>query len=427
MSRNTRQTSATPPPSAFAGATRSSGPGRRYSGVVRTVVLAGLMAVAAGFATGCSSSPKKPKPVLTGDPLVDGENFIQNGPEKDRVLWQYRTGLTALRLGRRDLAKQYLDDALARIQGIYGKDDEARKARGYFREESKKTFIGEPYERSMAWFYRGILYWMDGEPDNARACFRSGQVMDSDTEEKTYSGDYVLFDLLDGYITTRLGGDGAAAVQRAQTNAHMWKPPVFSPKANLLVFVDYGPGPTKFATGEYREQLRFSGGRSPVVSASIRLGDATGKAAPYDDLYFQASTRGGRVMDHVLANKAVFKKSTDIAGTVGIVSGAVLATSHNRDMQMAGLAVLGAGIVTKMFSASATPQADVRAWDNLPLYLSFVAFEVPPGTHTLTVDFLDDQGRTVAGQTKTATVTVPEGGRETVIYVSDKSTTPQKP
>jgi hypothetical protein len=375
---------------------------------------------------GCASSPKAPKARVTGDLLIDGPQFIEHGPERDRVLWQYRTGLAALRQNQHDVARRYLEDAITRIQGIYGKDDDARKARGYFREESKKTFIGEPYERSMAWFYRGLLYWMEGEPDNARACFRSGQVMDSDTEEKTYSGDYVLLDYLDGYITTRLNGDGADAIRRAQTNAHLWKPPEFSPKANLIVFVDYGPGPTKFATGEYHEQLRFAGGKSQVVSATVTVNSAVGKAVPYDDLYFQASTRGGRVMDHVLANKAVFKKSTDIAGTVGIVGGSVLATTSNsKDAQIAGLAMVGAGVVSKIFSASATPQADVRTWDNLPLYLSVVAFQVPPGACALHVDFLDDQSRTVAGLTKTITLTIPENGPEKVVYVSDKSSTPQ--
>jgi hypothetical protein len=31
------------------------------------------------------------------------------------------------------------------------------------------VFIGEPYERAMAYYYRGLLYWRDGEIDNARA------------------------------------------------------------------------------------------------------------------------------------------------------------------------------------------------------------------------------------------------------------------
>jgi len=386
--------------------------------------MAWLVCLAAAFALGCASN-KPPAHQLTGDVITDGEYAIEHGPEKDRVLWHYRVALAAMRRGQFDLAKQHLDSAIARISNIYGKDESARKARGYFAAEAKKTFIGEPYERAMAYFYRGILYWRDGEPDNMRACLRSALLMDSDTEDKTYSGDYVLFDYLDGYITERLHGDGADAIKRAQSEARMWRPPDFPLAANVMVFVDYGPGPHKYATGQYAEELRFRGGKSPVVSARVTTAGIVGKAVPYDDLLFQATTRGGRAMDHVLGNKAVFKRTTDTAGTAAIIAGAVTATSGNRNAQMAGLALVGAGLITKMFSSAATPQADVRMWDNLPLYLSFVALELPPGPHTLTIEFLDAQERVVSNFTRVVQVTVPEVPQDTVVYVSDTSITPQ--
>src|SRR6266545_4689284 len=288
-----------------------------------------------------------------------------------------------------------------------------------------RHLTGEPYERAMAYFYRGLLYWKEGEPDNARACFRSGQLMDSDTEEKSYSGDYVLFDYLDGYITIKLGGDGSDAMKRAQTEARFWRPPDFSPKANVMVFVDYGPGPKKFATGQYAEQLRFSGGVSQVRSAMVKAGELIGKAVPYDDLYFQATTRGGRVMDHVLGNKAVFKSATDTAGNAAIISGAVLGTTRNRETQIAGLALVGAGLVSKIFSAAAIPEADIRMWDNLPLFVSFVALELPPGQHTLSVEFHDATDHLIPGLTKVVNLNVPAGAGDKVVYVSDKSITPQ--
>ena len=56
----------------------------------------------------------------------------------------------------------------------------------------------------------------------------------------------------------------------------------------------------------------------PAEQQSVHVG-------PYDDLNFQATTRGGRVMDHILANKAVFKSATDTAGNVAIVGGAITA------------------------------------------------------------------------------------------------------
>ena len=369
---------------------------------------------------GCATKPAAPP--LTGDPMVDGDNAIQHGPERDRVLWQYRTGLVAMRRGQFADAKKYFDDALARISGLYGTDAAAKKSRRAFSSEAKKTFVGEPYERVMAWYYRGILYWMDGEPDNARACFRSGELMDADAEEHSYKADYVLLDYLDGFITAKLGGDGSDAFKRAEEQARKWKLPAFSSQANVLVFVEYGNAPVKFATGEYHHQLRFRARPAPVQNALAKLDDGTGKAVPYDDLVFQATTRGGRAMDHVLGNKAVFKKTAEGVGTAALVTGAVLATHH--ETEVAGLATMGVGLIAKIVGSATNPTADTRTWDNLPQYLSFVAFEAPPGAHTLLVDFLDDQGRVIAGHTRTVTFTV-TAGRESVVFVSDRSTTPQ--
>src|SRR6476646_6816332 len=109
-------------------------------------------------------------------------------PERDRVLHDYRFAATALRQGKFDEAKARLDDAIARIGGIITNDAEAAKARGLFTAEATKPFIGEPYERVMAYYYRGILYWRDGEPDNARACFRTAELEDSSSEGEKYNG-----------------------------------------------------------------------------------------------------------------------------------------------------------------------------------------------------------------------------------------------
>lgn len=209
------------------------------------------------LAAGCASTGPQPKVVLTGNLMVDGPNMIAHGPPRDRVLWQYKTAAAAMRQGNFELARQYLQDALTTLQGIYGPDPNARKARGYFHAESKKTFIGEPYERSMAYIYRGILYWMDGEPDNARACFRSAELEDSDTEKREYAGDWVLPDYLDGLVTMKLGGDGSDPFKRAQANARNIKLPPYNPKANVLFFFEFGPGPTSTQRGSMRKSSAF--------------------------------------------------------------------------------------------------------------------------------------------------------------------------
>ncbi len=374
--------------------------------------------------TGCASTPQ-PKIVLTGDIMVDGPKMIAAGPPRDKMLWQYRTASAAMRRGQFDVAKPLLDDALLTLGGVYGKDAEARKSRGLFNKEARKTFIGEPYERSMAYFYRGVLYWRDGELDNARACFRSAEFEDSDAENKEYKGDWVLPDYLDGLATTKLSGDGSDALKRAKASAKNINLPDYQPKANVLFIVEYGPGPQKYRAGQYGEELRFRTRGSPVLSAQLKTGSINLPVAPCDDLNFQATTRGGRVMDHVLANKAVFKRTTDNLGDVALIGGLTTATvSDDRTAQNIGFGVALAGLIAKGISSATTPEADTRQWDNLPQFISFASVRLAPGTNVVTVEFNDARGFANPALTKTITVTVPPD-QDKVVFVSDSSTTPQ--
>jgi len=384
----------------------------------RTGWIAGALLV---LSTGCVTTPPAPPYIATGDPLADGLAMIERCPERDRVLWQYRTALAALRQNQYDQAKTLLDAALERLQGIYGPDAEARKSRRLFQAEARKTFLGEPYERAMAYTYRGILYWRDGEPDNARACFLSAQLMDSDAEEQAYANDYALLEYLDGFAMTRIGGDGQEALTRARAVARLTQPPDYPVDSNLLVFADAGRGPVKFATGEYQQELRFRPGQSRASRIRLRAGDQTMWLEPWDDLTFQATTRGGRAMDHVLGNKAVFKRTADTFGDAAIIGGAVMASQRDRGSAVdeVGAGLMVAGLLSKILAAATTPNADTRTWDNLPQYLFFGALTLPAGEHRLVVEFLDDQGRAFSEATRTVDITVAGTGSDTVLYFSD--------
>ncbi|HEV8541646.1 MAG TPA: hypothetical protein VGR78_04570 [Verrucomicrobiae bacterium] len=368
------------------------------------------------FLTACASAPKETW-TRTGDPITDGQTAIAQGPEKDRVLWQYRTGLAEFRKGNYAEAQRLFGDALQRVGGIIGPDAAAKKSRGLFHEESKKTFIGEPYERVMAYFYAGILYWMNGEPDNARACFRNGQLQDSDTENREYANDWVLMDYLDGFISGRyFSDDSPDAFQRAQKSFKLGQLPPFSKTANTMVFLEFGQGPTKYATGEYGQELRIRPGHSVVQGAWVKVDNKAVRIGPYDDLNFQATTRGGRVMDHILANKAVFKTTTDTIGNAAIVGGAIAATQHGGEE--VGVGLLAAGIISKVVAAATTPAADIRTWDNLPGYISFVALDLPVGPHSATIQFTDAAGTILPSLTKTISFSVSQGN-SAVLFASD--------
>jgi tetratricopeptide (TPR) repeat protein len=352
-------------------------------------------------------------------------------PERDRVLHDYRFAATALRQGKFDEAKSRLDDAIARIGGIITNDAEAAKARGLFTAEATKPFIGEPYERVMAYYYRGILYWRDGQPDNARACFRSGQVIDSDPEHEHYDADYVLLDYLDGLASAKLSADGSDALARAQAHAgEKISLPTYNPAANVLVFAEFGYGPRKYAAGQHGEMLRFHVDDSPSRSARLILdnGRMVVPLPAYDDIGYQATTRGGRVMDHILGNKAYFKAGANAAGDVAL-AGAMIANDQARrrerqgkDGDDANLTALGLGIlgvIGKVASAATQTQADTRQWTNLPQRLSFAAVKLPPGEHGGRLEFIDRDGNVLEQRTQPVTFSVGPDDRDTVVFLSE--------
>lgn len=384
------------------------------------------MLAASLLLAGCATAPQQPAFVPTGDPIVDGNARLATAKPQDRVLWDYRIAASALRLGQFEEARAKLDDAILNIGGIIANSADAKKARSLFSGEESKLFIGEPYERVMAYYYRGLLYWRDGQPDNARACFRTGQFIDSDAETDSYKSDYVLLDYLDGLASTKLSADGSDALKRARASTRGAKLPDYDRQANVLVFAEYGRGPRKYQGGEYREQLRFMVQDSPAQSATLTIAGRTVPLPAYDDLNYQATTRGGRVMDHILGNKAVFKSTTNTIGDVALIGSVIAAENihHSSGRRSEGsentaIALGAIGLISKLAAAAATPDADIRTWDNLPQRLSFAALRLPAGTHRGTLEFFDASGRKLESSTQEVAIDVGDPSEDTVVFLSE--------
>ena len=342
---------------------------------------------------------------------------------QDRILVNNILATAAMNSGRYAEAKVFLDDTVACLGGINANDKTARKARSVFYAEDSKNFRGEPFERVMAYYYRGILYWMDGDLQNARACFRSGQFEDSDVENHEYANDYVLLDYLDGLITTKLLADGSDAFKRASTISgtnviKLLNPPPYTPKANVQLFVEFGKGPKKTAEGQFHEMLKIQPSRSGAVAAVVKIEDQTFRLAPYDDLAYQATTRGGRVMDHIMKNKVVFKTTSKDVGKVLLVAAVAAASQKDGGPAAAVLLILGGAAYGMSYLAN--PACDIRAWWNLPQYLAFVSLSLPAGDYHVSVQFLDKKDVPIGCLDRTFRIKVNDQTKDTIVFISDK-------
>ena len=367
--------------------------------------------------TACQSPNIRPVPEFNGDLIAAGRQEIAKASAQDKNLYRLITALHALKLGQTKVARELFDEAMPSAGQILKADASTRMAKSLFSPENVKGFHGEPFERAMGWFYRGMIYWMDGESENARACFRTAQLMDALAEKAKYRADWVILDYLDGFITTKLGKDGTEALKRAQSNAGKNKLPDYDKNANVLFVLQTGFGPVKKSGGDVGEELIYDGGYSGTQSIRITVKDQQVTAPIFDNLTHQASTRGNRAMDLILARKATVKKTADTIGDIGTIPGVVLMDFE--DTQEAGLALLGVGLIGKFIGGSVEPQADTRTWNNLPQHLSFASLQLPAGKHQAIIQFLDASGTALPELQKSVMLNV-QTGHNTVVFVADK-------
>ena len=93
-------------------------------------------------------------------------------------------------------AKKHLLDAYTSVEGFFDPASEKR-AMSLWGAEVEKVYKGEPYEQATLSLLVGLLLLEDGDVDNALACFKNGQISDSDVEEELFKSDYGLLQLLE--------------------------------------------------------------------------------------------------------------------------------------------------------------------------------------------------------------------------------------
>jgi tetratricopeptide (TPR) repeat protein len=314
--------------------------------------------------------------------------------ERNAVLNNMRAGLAAMDTGHYALAASAFDAALGPIEAIYADNPQAAQARSLFAQEASKPFRGEPYERMMAYYYRGVLYLRAGDWGNARASFRAAMLQDSLAEEEQFRADAGIMAWLEGWASHCEGNRplaNGAFDEATRLSGGLRRP---SADDNLLLIGELGSAPAKVAAGSRRELLRIlasstnfedgaeftlgqpqGGSRGASGPSSVVWGGRSVRADRSESISWQAVTRGGRQFDSILAGKAQFQSSASASSSGLINAGGAIGGAP-------GLVIIGIGLAAAGAAAGTNAEADTRAWDNLPDRLVFTSMAVSTNSVT---------------------------------------------
>lgn len=356
--------------------------------------------------TGCASLPFGPsnedwKQAEIRSGSVDAPDDLRpyytvlyaEGPRNETLNWM-KIGSRAIQIGSWPNARTAFDECIRHIESLQKGNPNAEEAKDTFTAEEIKPFKGEPYERVMVYLYRALIYYQEGDYSNCIAACKSGFLQDQSSEGQEYLADFQSLEFLTCLAWQKMGRPSDAADAWIRLRKLNDRLPEKMPEVGdrPLVVLQYGGAPIKIAFGNYGEKLGFQ----ESSSSASAVGVPSGWIAPGDNLAYQATTRGGRQMDHVLGDKAVFKGATDAAGSVLVVGGAVAAMEglkrKDDTTAIAGGAAVLAGIVSKALSASSNPRADTRAWNTLPAVIFLGLGPLNENTKEIEVEFLTNGG-----------------------------------
>ena len=312
-----------------------------------------------------------------------------------------------LRLGSALLPAYELDEAEAAFLRAWevinstGVNAGGRTLGAVLVDEKIKVWKGEPFERAMASFYLGLIYYMRHDYGNARGAFENAlfKLRDFDPEKESEAHDvesnFALASLMLAKSFQRLGREDLA---RANFDYVTKNHPHLAPlaeyerneQANLLLVVDHGYGPRKvtdfdgaivgFGPTPYEEGPIGQ----PRVTVDGRPIDVGNVARPPFDLLAMAQDRKWQSIDTIRTVKSAVGMGLIFGGAI---TGADALGNRYGDRQRDNLIVAGALIGTGLL-LKATSQADIRQWEMLPRTTFIIPLKVEPGTHEVTVEFL---------------------------------------
>ena len=344
--------------------------------------------------------------------------YEEASKERDRncALWDNQLG--SLYLAQDDYDKAL--DAFLRAHYIMNNipafKELEHKATALTGSEDKKAYKGDPYEKAMNSLYVGLLLYNDGDLENAMAAFKNGILADSDSKEETYQSDIAFLYLISARIAKKSGNkslsdDYLKAVKELSTNPNysllglndMLINKMLDLKNNVLLVFEFGEGPIKSRRGAYGELAVINGDHYDVKGWRITVDNNEKNIhTTYSntDIFFQSSTRGGRVMDGILKGKAQFKSNSAKTAVAMMDVSQQLANQANQMRAMnpyadttgyalaSGVAMLFAGC-SAVASSITNPKADIRCWSLLPEHIIIFPMYLEQGKHSIDAEFIN--------------------------------------
>lgn len=314
----------------------------------------------------------------------------------DRPMFRLQLASVLLMEGKRDEAHQTLTDAQEELETLFDPDAEA-KALSLWHGEQEKVYKGDGWERATLYAFLGLSFLDFGDWKNAVKCAENGILCDSDSQKNEYVADYALLPYI-GYLAAVRKGDASKEDKfaRLYKDACGREIPRSARCPNALLVCWAGRGATYELGGEFEEKRYVVPGSDLGALDSVSVA-SSGKDEVFSlgniaDLNFQATTRGGRLMDNVLGDKAAVKRGFAASANVLLVMSAALAASGGQNATTmivcyptAGLlAVLGGS--SYLVGKAVTAKADGRIWGCLPGRLLVVPLDLADGESELVLN-----------------------------------------
>ena len=340
---------------------------------------------------------------------IRGFNELSRDRTVSQLLYQLDSVPPLIFGKHEDEAHGVMEKLRVDIEELYSVESEKR-ALSKWHGEINKVYKGNSHEVATFYALLAMSYAKRGAFDDAWRCVQNGLLYDSDSKQG-YRADFAMLWYL-GWVYARKIGEEDFAVQCRKgledalmqrrlmydrtKNSHSPISVLFNENTpNGMICVWTGGSPRYGRGGENgnkRVILRGADNMFDYISIVDEIGRECIVPQKLCDINFQASTRGGRIMDEVLKLKSEYKnRLIDYKETAGIVSEGFSRAGLPGDpfAKVAGFAMsslskmIQSGVSTLADSVDA--RADIRSWRTLPGCIDVCPLWLKAGRHKFRV------------------------------------------